>query len=192
MPLTREAPGELELVRAFVNSADFEIGQELFASREMLLSWLVEHGLVSENTVVSKDDLTNAVAFREALRAVLLANNEGVDPEPAVVATLNAVAGRAPVMIRFDATGATELAAGELGVDAALARLLAIIYRAMDVGQWRRLKVCRNEACRWAFYDYSKNRSARWCMMGLCGSRMKARSYRQRKRVGPMGPESTD
>ncbi|HKC76276.1 MAG TPA: CGNR zinc finger domain-containing protein [Chloroflexota bacterium] len=45
-----------------------------------------------------------------------------------------------------------------------------------------RLKICRNETCRWAFYDYSKNRSGAWCTMAVCGSRSKARTYRQRRR----------
>jgi predicted RNA-binding Zn ribbon-like protein len=48
-------------------------------------------------------------------------------------------------------------------------------------GTWGRLKACRNEACRWIFYDASKNRSGRWCDMQLCGARHKMRAYRGRK-----------
>jgi len=53
--------------------------------------------------------------------------------------------------------------------------------RAKEEGIWSRLKVCPNEACQWAFYDRSRNRSGRWCMMEVCGNRMKARSFRQRQ-----------
>jgi predicted RNA-binding Zn ribbon-like protein len=48
-------------------------------------------------------------------------------------------------------------------------------------GSWSRLKACRNHGCRWAFYDYSRNRSASWCSMQLCGNRTKTRTYRRRR-----------
>jgi predicted RNA-binding Zn ribbon-like protein len=53
--------------------------------------------------------------------------------------------------------------------------------RATDEGKWGRLKVCSNDACQWAFYDRSRNRSGKWCTMEVCGNRMKARTFRQRQ-----------
>ncbi len=61
------------------------------------------------------------------------------------------------------------------------ARLLVAAVGAASEGTWRRLKACRNEGCRWAFYDGSKNRSGSWCTMDVCGSRAKMRAYRRRK-----------
>jgi predicted RNA-binding Zn ribbon-like protein len=46
-----------------------------------------------------------------------------------------------------------------------------------------RFKACRNDRCRWVFFDASKNRSSTWCSMASCGSRIKARTYRQRRRA---------
>ena len=43
-----------------------------------------------------------------------------------------------------------------------------------------RLSACRDENCRVAFYDKSRNRSRAWCSMEVCGNREKARSFRQR------------
>jgi predicted RNA-binding Zn ribbon-like protein len=51
----------------------------------------------------------------------------------------------------------------------------------MADGSWSRLKTCRNHGCRWVFYDLSKNRSASWCSMQLCGNRRKTRVYRARR-----------
>ncbi len=48
-------------------------------------------------------------------------------------------------------------------------------------GTWSRLKACRQ--CEWAFYDWSKNRSGRWCAMSVCGNRTKVRAYRARRRT---------
>ncbi|MGH3007295.1 MAG: CGNR zinc finger domain-containing protein, partial [Gaiellaceae bacterium] len=43
-----------------------------------------------------------------------------------------------------------------------------------------RLKACRAEDCRWAFYDRARNRSRHWCSMAVCGNRTKARTFRRR------------
>ena len=73
---------------------------------------------------------------------------------------------------------------GGVGVSAddALGRIVAVAVTAMLDGTWPRLKVCRN--CGWSFYDYSKNRSASWCSMQLCGNRAKTRAYRKRRLAG--------
>ena len=55
------------------------------------------------------------------------------------------------------------------------------MLKAEAEGTWERLKACRNEDCRWAFYDVSKNRSGSWCDMAVCGARHKMRAYRKRK-----------
>ena len=47
-------------------------------------------------------------------------------------------------------------------------------------GSWSRLKACRSETCRWAFFDAARNRSRAWCDMAVCGNRAKARAYRRR------------
>ena len=66
-----------------------------------------------------------------------------------------------------------------VGAGDPLAHVVAIAFRAMLEGTWPRLKACRN--CKWAFYDYSKNRAASWCSMQLCGNRLKTRAYRSRR-----------
>jgi predicted RNA-binding Zn ribbon-like protein len=68
------------------------------------------------------------------------------------------------------------------GIDGAIGRLLAIVERAQCDGTWERLKGCPDSDCQWAFYDWSKNRSATWCSMETCGNRNKARTYRERHR----------
>jgi hypothetical protein len=49
-------------------------------------------------------------------------------------------------------------------------------------GTWPRLKACRRDVCGWLFFDRSRNRSARWCQMAVCGNRTKTRAYRARRR----------
>src|SRR4029079_2463685 len=109
---------------------------------------------------------------REALRALVIANNHGGDVDYTV---LDHEAARATLRVSFDPP---ELVPAARGIDGALARLFGVVHEAMRDGTWQRLKGCKN--CHWAFYDESKNRSATWCSMELCGNRLKTKRYRRR------------
>ena len=43
---SKEAPGELELVRAFLNSLDVDEGTETFVTPASLAAWLADHDLM--------------------------------------------------------------------------------------------------------------------------------------------------
>jgi predicted RNA-binding Zn ribbon-like protein len=175
------APGELELVRQFLNTYDVEEGIDQVSTPERLRAWLAAQGL--EAGPLGRADVERAIAMRESLRALTLANN-GEPLELGAIAALNSVAAGAHLMVRFDDRGDTVLEPAGEGAEAALGELLAIVFRAVADGTWRRLKACRDDTCQWAFYDRSKNRSATWCSMEGCGNRAKARAYRARHRSG--------
>jgi predicted RNA-binding Zn ribbon-like protein len=177
-----EAPGGLEVVRAFVNSVDFETGEDSLGTPAELAAWLAERGLLDAGAPISEADRARAAEVREALRALCLENN-GAEPRAEAREVLRAAAAAAPVVIVPDPDGPRlEPAVG--GVPGALARLLAIVHAAMAEGTWPRLKACPADDCLWAFYDRSRNRSGHWCSMAVCGNRAKARKYRQRHRGG--------
>jgi predicted RNA-binding Zn ribbon-like protein len=178
-----EAPGELELVRRFVNTRDVEEGTDELDGPESLLGWFVGMELLDEEATVDERDLERALALREGIRSLLLANN-GEEVESARLRELNRAAGSMRLTVRFDEEGSPTFEPESSGVSAALGRILAAVVRAADEGIWGRLKVCPNDACQWAFYDRSKNRSGRWCTMEVCGNRMKARAFRQRQSTG--------
>jgi predicted RNA-binding Zn ribbon-like protein len=179
MPTDQTAPAELELVREFVNTRDVEEGTDALASGTDARAWLKAHGLDGGGSPIPEEDLEQLVTVREALREMLLANNLG-EPAPAnALEALNAYTNEAAVGLRFDPEGAA-LVTSCGGVYSAIARLLAIVYSAMNDRTWSRLKVCPAEDCLWAFYDHSRNRSGTWCEMGKCGNRAKARGWRER------------
>jgi predicted RNA-binding Zn ribbon-like protein len=177
----KPAPDELVLVQAFVNTRDLEDDEEDVPDPAALGRWLTHYGLMPEGAEVDEADYRQAIRVREALRAVLIAKNGG-EPDPTAVDTLNAAAKSAELLVRFDADGGAGLEPVRGGVDGALGRLLAIVERAQADGTWARLKGCPDTECGWAFYDWSKNRSATWCSMEVCGNRAKARAYRERHR----------
>lgn len=174
------APGDLELVRLFLNTHDHEDEDERLSTPDALREWLSGHGLIAPEEPVGAVDLRRAVEVREALRALCLANN-GVPLDPAALQTLNSAAGAGPLRVRFE-DGGGRLAPAGAGVGGALGALLAIVVGAMGEGTWERLKACPADDCLWVFYDRSRNRSGRWCTMAECGNRAKARAYRERAR----------
>ena len=173
------AAGELELVRQFVNSVDHETGAEDLSSPAALSAWLAEHRLGPRGARLEGADLVRAVELREALREALLANNDEPLP-PTTVRRLNEALGDVALGVRVNDDCTIDLEPAGAGVDAAFARIAAIIREAMLSGEWSRLKVCPADDCLWAFYDRSRNRSRTWCSMEECGNRAKVKAFRER------------
>ena len=174
-------PGDLALVERFVNTANLEDGSDAIADAPSLSRWLREQGLAGSRDAFTARDVGRLVAFREALRALLLSHNEEPLDRDALGA-LDAAAAAAPLTVAFTGDGSISLAPAGEGAGAVVARLLAIVALAEADGSWARMKACPAEHCGWAFYDHSRNRSRTWCDMAICGNRAKARSYRSRTR----------
>lgn len=172
---------DLDAVMQFVNTVHFEQGdiEEHLDSPSALNAFFAEHDLGEVDAKPA--DLRRAVEVREALRAVMEANN-GAALDPVAIETLNRAASRAKVVAAFDDHASWRVAPASTGVDRAFGELLASVFRAMSDGRWERIKACGNPDCRWAFHDGSKNHSGRWCDMASCGNRMKARAFRERAR----------
>ncbi len=156
--IPKAAPEPLRAVQLFLNSID------LTHDVDWLPDWLRERGLSRART--------RAVALREALRSLALANN-GFPLDPAALDVVNRASGR--VSVRLGPDGSPSVASDGDAID----EIVAIALGAMLDGTWERLKACRN--CRWSFYDYSPPRSATWCSMQICGNRAKTRAYRSRR-----------
>ncbi|MEV8630807.1 CGNR zinc finger domain-containing protein [Streptosporangium sp. NPDC051023] len=175
----QDAPGELELVREFVNTRDLEQGTDALATPEGLRAWLVARTPIDEATPVDEELWRRAVLVREALRALARANS-GTPVSPEAVRVLDELARDAAVRLRVRDAGDLELAAGDGGGLRELGGILAVVGAAALDGTWQRFKVCPAEDCLWAFYDHSRNRAGLWCQMAECGNRTKVRTYRAR------------
>lgn len=177
------APNGLEVVRRFVNTLEVDVPAEHLATPEDLRGFFAEHGLMAPDEPVADADVERARAVREAIRAVLYANccEDALDED--AIALLDATASDAELVVRFRADGHATLSPAQGGTVGALGKLFAIVLGAQADGTWERLKACKADDCRWAFYDRSKNHSSTWCSMEVCGSREKARQYRARKRA---------
>lgn len=168
-------------MQSFVNTVDLEHGREWLGTPAELSAWLVDAGL-SGALELTASDLQRAIELREALRALLRANNGDAVAAEAIV-TVNRAASAGRLAIELDDGPRVHLERYGRGLDGALGAIVGVALTAVIDGTWTRLKACPN--CRWAFHDYSRNRSARWCSMQLCGNRLKTGDYRRRRRGKP-------
>ena len=170
----------LDLVRDFVNTCDLEEGLERLESPAATRRWLVERNVLAQNARVTGGDVRRLIDVREALRELLLVNNGiRVDTRRAA-GVLDDAACRAGLAVRFMHGGGARVQPSARGVDGAIGWILASAAGAMAEGTWTRLKACRSNLCRWAFYDGARNQSRVWCSMRICGNREKARTFRRR------------
>ena len=175
-----KAPGRLELLQRFVNSYnhDFPPEWDRIGTPEKAEAWLRQKRLVAPADRISEADAARLRELREAIRALVIANR-GDRPGAAATDVVRAAAGTARLRVAVDDAGRTALEPEPRGVDGAVATLLGILHEAQITGQWTRLKGCRR--CGYAFFDRSKNRSAAWCAMSICGNRTKNRAYYRRR-----------
>src|SRR5213080_1494300 len=85
------APGELALVQGFVNTLDSDGGLaqvERLREPADLERWLRERGLLERGARIGRAELRRAIEVRQALRALLLANN-GMPVDSDAIAALN-------------------------------------------------------------------------------------------------------
>jgi predicted RNA-binding Zn ribbon-like protein len=165
-----KAPGRLELLQRFVNTHnhDFPPDWDRLGTQPKAQTWLREKGLMAPGERISGADAARLREFREALRALIRG-------DAAALRTTDA-----QLTVAVDGAGRTSLVPSGTGADGAVATLLGILHEAQLTGEWSRMKACRQ--CEYAFYERSKNRSAAWCDMSICGNRTKNRTYYRRRR----------
>ncbi len=175
-------PPHVRQLIAFTNSVDFDEGTDELTTPRELVSWLLDHGLVSSQLRASKEELVLARELRSALHDSFVSNHDAPDSHTiAGLEHLETVSAALPLRISAGA-GQPRLRPVETGVRGALSLLLVAVQDSVADDTWRRLKICSDDACQWAYFDASKNRSRTWCEWG-CGNRQKTRNYRARQRA---------
>jgi len=177
-----KAPGRLELLQRFINSYNHDLPLEWdrIGTPKRAQAWLRQKRLVAAGDRISDVDVARLRELREAMRALAIAN-QGGQSGAAAADVIRRVSAAAQLSVVIDDTGRTALEPAGRGIDGAVATLLGILHEAQLTGHWSRMKGCRQ--CGYAFFDRSKNRSAAWCAMSICGNRTKNRAYYRRRRI---------
>jgi len=184
----------------FANTLDFRYDErrrvELLPTYDRFLEFAAQAGFISasgkrkllRNTTGSAAArrLKQVVEIREALYRIFLAGVNGKSPNPSSLRTYNRylrdlhvakeIVWRKSGFIRTSA----DLTTTSLGP---ICPILEAAGTLLTSPERVHIQECGDKSCRWLFLDTSKNHSRRWCSMGICGSRSKARRYYARKRV---------
>jgi predicted RNA-binding Zn ribbon-like protein len=168
----------------FVNTLHWYEGVpiELIGTEAEFAAWLLERGLPAAEVAGC---LPEVHRFREHVRGATeaLASRRAV-PEVdmrALQAALAAPTGSLWLVDPESAEPRLSLATG--AADSTLfsfqiALSVAVFLRSP---QRKRLKLCANPGCGFAFVDTSINATRRWCFMRYCGNRVKVRAFRGRQ-----------
>lgn len=182
------APGALGFVHNLLNTqsagrprqpdllADLDAAQRW--AGEALSGWTEQTGQTLPGVALDEDDLEPLRDLRADLLALAADHTDGVenpDPPPLVHS--------AAAALQLDAAGRVTLEPRGSGWRMIAALALIAIASAQVDGAWPRLKACRNPRCQGAFYDRSRNNSAVWHDVKVCGNQANLRAHRARKRA---------
>src|ERR1700720_2421259 len=131
---------DMELIQDFVNTLhkDLHGDEEELQTPAALAAWLGARGLL-DSARATPADLSRAIELREALRVLLLANNDVEVDEAAAQRVLDEAARRGRVELRF-VDGGPGLLPAAPGVAGALGRVVAAVHGSVADGSWPRLK----------------------------------------------------
>jgi predicted RNA-binding Zn ribbon-like protein len=178
------APGGLGFVQDVVNtqSAGRPRGADLLGDLESaqkwldgaVASWSALNDAAEDRILLRERDLEPLRDLRADLHALLATR---ADPS-LTAARLHS----ATVTARVRPDGTVRLEPRAEGWRRVAAIVLIEAFVAQQQDTWQRLKVCRNERCRAAFYDRSRNTSAVWHDVRYCGNAINLRASRARRR----------
>ena len=106
--MSAKAPGDLELLRSFVNTADPDTRTDELDTPQRMHDWLAARGLLGADSTVDEQAHRQTLELREALRALALANG-ATELDPTVIATLNELATGTSLSVLLNPDGHAEL-----------------------------------------------------------------------------------
>jgi predicted RNA-binding Zn ribbon-like protein len=128
--------------------------------------------LASAGGTGTDEELRHVLQVRSALQAVV----RGEQP-PAVLAPFVRDVASVP-----DITDGQVAWTLSIAPERRLAVRAVLAWDALAKQNPGRLRPCANDECRLFLIDRTRNSTARWCSMAVCGNRLKARRHYQRAR----------
>jgi predicted RNA-binding Zn ribbon-like protein len=190
-----------EIAIRFVNTVAWRLRQpveERLGSPEAMLEWLTTNGFGGPGDRTEMPDAwkaqlsdgggfyETAIRLREVIYDLLVARMAGTEPPAAALDFFNdfACRGLSGLALRWQG--------GELlwGLDLARAELPDLLGPILLSGaqlltgpRAGAVRQCQDDrGCGWLFVDESRRQNRRWCSMGDCGNRAKARRHHERTR----------
>ncbi|MFD4957955.1 CGNR zinc finger domain-containing protein [Microbacterium sp. NPDC058389] len=152
---------------------------EKLAAPADLDAWFVESGLVPRAAASDPSDLVAAIEVREAIYALVWARLHDRALPADAVATLNAVAAEPPLAAALTSDGWARSGTPRQ----ALSDLAREAVEIVGGDEAALLRECARPECTQVYLDTSRGHRREWCSMATCGSRMKAKAYRERRKA---------
>ena len=174
----------------------------MLPSAEYLRDWFIESGLLTGATVslqpshvvgkqsgqqaaktpqinVTEQDLSLAIELREAIYALVWARLHQAPLPADAMRAVNGFAAHAPLTSVLSQDGWFR----EGSARQALSTLAREAIELVGGEQADLLRECGRPVCTQVYLDHSRGQRREWCSMATCGSRMKAKAYRDRKKA---------
>lgn len=162
-----------------------DVPLEKLAAPSSLDAWFRESGLVDGEVGSRAEDVTTAVALREAIYTLIasrLNKQDGYDTE--AMALINGAARVPSAIPQLTLAGRRVEATAEQALSS-VARAAVDILGGTDA---QLLKECARPECTQVYLDRSRGMRREWCAMDTCGNKVKSAAYRARKRGNPPRP----
>ncbi len=137
----------------------------------------------SERPGAADEVFDRVIKLREGLFRILRSLRQGKAPVGEDLAILDRELSAAMANLKFTPSGDRfewRFGGGEHELDRVLWPIVRDAADLLSSDVLERVEECDGDNCTWLFVDTSRNHSRRWCTMGDCGNRAKARRYYQR------------
>jgi predicted RNA-binding Zn ribbon-like protein len=189
----------------FVNTVAWrrrESPEERLSSAEALLEWLGANGIGDKKALEELSEAWRsqpaegaafyemAIRVREAIYEILVAKMRGIEPLQPTLALFNELLTRARPDLRLEWDRNALVWRMRHGQASPFDLLGPIAFSASELMtgiKAGKVRQCEDDrGCGWLFVDESRAQRRRWCSMGDCGNRAKARRHYRRVR-SPVG-----
>jgi hypothetical protein len=175
---TAGVPPELQRLIGFLNSRARGKHPDGLASTESATRGLGQLGI--KGASVDGPGLDRLRRFRDALAVLADRERDDATGRSRAWDEVNDIAAGVPTTVRFVSDEESDLRPAGEGVDAAVGALISDLHRAVNSGQWKRVRLCAYEPCNSAFYDATRSRTQRWHSYAVCGNRANVAAHRRR------------
>jgi predicted RNA-binding Zn ribbon-like protein len=170
---------------------------ELLPTYERLVAWSEDVGvlapgeashLASTQTRAPADAqaaLEAAWDLRTVIHDIFAAVASGSAPPESALTSLNRWLADGPAQLALEPSDARFVWRWPGAIDSADGMLAPVAWSAAQLltsPELDRVSICANDRCGWLFIDSSRRHNRKWCEMGVCGNRAKARRFQQRQR----------
>ena len=183
----------------FINTVFWRFREEPFESLKgyfAFIRWSQKVGLLNERAVIhlireaqiqpgnAEFVLHRAIKLREALFRIIMLTVEHKQPENDDFNLLNSEISemlQRTLLIHKGEKFEWGWKIADIDLDQMLWPILSSATELLSSTEIERIGICEGDGCGWLFYDNSRNHSRKWCDMGDCGNRAKARRFYKKK-----------